>query len=352
MSTMALYLYGDRNLEIEALVRDDRFRRLVRELFAAGEAAVPSEPPTAWTQAVRHGLFTAEDGVYRAGPRLVAIPAAAEQDLPDLLRPTFAPYVEIAGDAAAELRAAFAQTAAGERFEWRQVEHAVVAGMFLDLAMGLEVYRSGEVLRPPMGDSVVWAFETVSAENAYGVQWTPAVAGRAFFAELWHRKVKRAKSRLAAPVVEQLARVARGEAVDKSAKELLYLRHLKLVRTVDSALQVQVPCFGPTDAGRLLEPLTAWGRCLVADAIVPALETLLHHAWWRDRAQQDGYRHAAVRLVLEYGVDRVIGSRVLAPFPDTADLAAEWGRWLWQEPETPLTLVPSLAAREHPAAAS
>jgi hypothetical protein len=41
----------------------------------------------------------------------------------------------------------------------------------------------------------------------------------------------------------------------------------------------------------------------------------------------------AIRLILEYGIDRVISAGVCDPFPELPETPVEWGRWLWDDPE-------------------
>jgi hypothetical protein len=218
--------------------------------------------------------------------------------------------------------------------------------MFLDLAMGRELVRSGQVsLRPDRG-TVVWAFEGLSAGNAYGVQWAPATRPRAGFAQLWSRRARRPPLRLGTAVVEALWRTALGDTVADTPEEHLYLRHLKLARKAGSSLDVQVPAFGPPDTERLLPLLDHGARELVADAIVPALALVGEHPWWNERIHEEAYRHAAVRLILEYGIDRVIAAGGLEAFPQGPDLEAEWGRWIWVEAEGALSLVPGAAVGE------
>lgn len=342
---MVMYLFGDRNPEISALMSDPEFQALVRQLFPSGE----TQASPAWTRvseaAARCGLLVREGDLLRAGPKLVPIPAAAEADLPSLLRPTLANYVEITREVTSELRAAYQKTEPSRHFEWPRVSHAMVAGMFLDMAMGNEIYGSGQILRRPVGDTVVWAFEQISARNAYGVQWTPG-PGRTSFTQIWHRNVRRSDIRFTSLLVELMSHVALGGNGSSGAKELLYLRHLGLVRKAGSSLEIAVPVFGPDDAEALLPILVEGAGRLVADAITPALDSLVYHPWWRERYQQDRYRHAAVRAVLEYGIDRVILSNVLQPFPEHQDLPPEWGRWLWMESEGPLTLMPNVISRQ------
>ncbi len=345
MPQLVMYLFGDRDPELAAVLRERSFQHLVAELFAAQELAAPVEPSPLWGDAVRLELLAAGHDGYRAGRRLVLIPAEAETGAAELLRCS-PRYVEVAREAGARLRAVYGQTAAAERFTWSQVSHLVVAGLFLDLAMGAEVLRSGRISRKPAGDSVVWGFQGISAENPYGVSSVAASPPRrAFFAELWHRSTRRSQSRLSPSLVDVLLRIGQGEQVHES-RELLYLKHLKLVRSAGGSLQLQMPAFGASDGERLLPPLMEGARRLVEEAIVPALERLQGHHWWRERMEQEAYRHAAVRLILEHGIDSVISAHVCDPFPEAGNAPAGWGRCLWEEPEGPRTVMPHVVSHQ------
>lgn len=343
--TQVLYLFGDGDPEMVLLLRDARVQDLVRQLSLEEHARVPSDPSPALVSAVRHRVLESDGRLYRAGEKLVVIPASAERSLPALLRPALAPYVEITREVVGELRGVYESTAASRRFGWPEVSHALVAGAFLDLAMGSEAYRPGVVLRHPLPQTSIWAFSGVSAENGFGVQLAVG-RDRVLFAQLWHRRCPREGLRLSPEAVTELARVARGEAGGRISKELLYLRHLKLVAREEGELRAQVPVFTPADTERLLPILLEGARRLVHDVIIPGLDMLSYDTWWRERADQDAYRHAAVRLILEYGVDRVIAAKILAPFPVDGELPAAWGRWLWEEAEGPKTLVRSRVATE------
>jgi hypothetical protein len=342
---MAMFLFGDRNPQIFGLLGEAEFLAIVRSLVSSEGAAEHLASSEVVAAAVGCGLLSRNGEGLHAGPRLVPIPADAEAGLPTLMRPPLASYVEITGDVAGELEAAYGMTEPSRRFSWPQVRHAVVAGMFLDLAMGNEVYSSGQIQRRPVGDSVVWAFGGISAQNPYGVQWTPGPS-RSAFTQLWHRNVDRGEGRFTSAMVACLGELSAGAQQTQRAGELLYLRHLGLVRRIEGRFRVEIPVFGPSDTRLLLPVLVAGARRLVADAIGPALDLLAHHPWWRERFRLDRYRHAAVRLVLEYGIDRVILSKVLAPFPKGGALPAEWGRWVWQEAEKePFTLMPNVITR-------
>lgn len=340
-STPILYMFGDALPEIWSLLSDTDFRMLVERLFQNGKAAVPEAPPACFELAQRLGFLAVEGSVYRAGTRLVPIPSIAERDLPELMRPVLAHYVEIVEEVTSDLRMAYESTEAGRCFPWAEVCHSVVAGMFLDLAMGSQLVRSGTIPGLLVGETVIWAFERISALNGFGVQSVASTAPRLLFAQLWHRRTRITSERLSIPHVQALARVAfSGEGASLPPRELLYLRHLRLVRRAGSSFKIQVPAFEPAAARQLLAVLVPAAKRLEEDAVNPALDRLFNHPWWQPRGQEDSFRHAAVRLILEYGIDRVIASRLLAPFPESGDLPASWGRWLWSEPDGPDTLMP------------
>lgn len=334
---LVMYLYGERDPAIAALLREQGFQSLVGGLFQTGEAALPAEPPGFWEDAVRLDLLASGAGRYRAGRRLVLVPAAAGSGVAALLRPALARYEEITGATAAELCAIYSRTTAAARFSWPQVSHSLLAGLFLDLAVGREAFRSGRISRRATGDSVIWAFQGASAENAYGVSVTRAAPPcPAVFAELWHHRARQPEPRLSPSHVKVLAGIARGElggALQESARELLGLKHLKLVRTAEGAPRLQVPAFGASDTARLRGPLEEGARRLVTGAIDPALELLERHPWWSGRIRSETYRHVALRLILDHGIDRVIAAGLCDPFPERAEAPVAWGRWLWDDPE-------------------
>lgn len=336
-------MFGDRNPEIAALLPDQSFAQLICELFATEQPRLPSKLPHIWNKTARLDLVAPDGTTYRAGTRLVLIPAIAELEIADLLRPALDRYVEIAAYVSSELRTSYSQTVAAERFTWSQASHSVLCGLFLDLAMGREVIHSGVISRGSTGDTVVWAFQDGSAENAYGVSAIAAeLPQRALFAELWHYKSRRSRPLLSRTLVGILTKIAQGEPAG-SAKEILYLKHLGVLRTEERSLRLQIPAFGPSDTQRLLEPLTEGAKRLVGEAIIQALELLEDHRWWGTRVCQEAYRHAAIRLILEYGMDRVISAGICDPFPEFQDTSTCWGRWLWEELDGPTTIMPHLA---------
>lgn len=341
MSGLRMNLYGLSTPEIVGLMRDDAFRAWVRQLFASGEIPVPEEASALLERALHHGLLVADGGRCRPGSRLVLVPAVAEGDLAALLAPALERYVGVAAAVVDELEEAYSHTAVSHRFPWPEVSHAVSAGMFLDLAMGGELIRAGEIQRQ-VDETVVWAFEQISAENSLGVELSGAQSEeRLVFAQLWHCRLTRPSVRLTEAhrrLLASLAADVQRAALDPESR--LYLGYLGLLRKVESAWRPGIPYFGPADSERLLPLLRRGAAQLVRSAVVPALDLLAGHPWWGDRAADDRYRHAAVRLILEYGIDRVVAAGLLAPFPEQGKVVAAWGRWLWQDPPAGLSLVP------------
>lgn len=351
---MTLYLYGDRNARLAAAMKQPEFRHFVQQICDQDEISSDTVDPSGLGEAIETGLVEVTGDRYRTGPRLVVVPGKAEESAATLMRPALAHYVEIAGEVAGELEAAYAESASAGSVPWDEVVHTLMAGMFLDLAMGMEVYRSGEIARRPVGDSVVWAFEQVSGRNAYGVQWFAAPHHRAFVAQLWHRTVQRPELRLSHGMVDLLVRAACGQEGDSaeeeagSSKDALYLRYLGFLAGPGVEPVVRVPVFGVDETQRLLPILVEGARRLVGDAIRPALDGLGFDPWWRERIDKDPYRHAAVRLALEYGIDCVVGAKVIPAFP-VGKCPTAWGRWVWAEPEVASSLIPSVATQSQEA---
>lgn len=341
---MRFYLYGKGRPEVRSLIDAAPFRESVRAL-AERRPPCRRDLEQVAEQAVRCGLLAPGD-VLAPGPGLVVVPRAAERAARRLMSPALERYVAIAGEAVGDLERAYAGTAAARRFGWHEVCHALAAGMLLDLAVGSELYRSGRIRRRPW-ETVVWAFEEVSASNSFGVQWLGAENGgeagnrgqaeRCGFGQLWHCAVERPPLALAASGVRQLSDLALGAGGDQ--RELLYLRYLKLVERRRDGFHLRFPAFSVTEFERLMTPLASGAGRLVAEAVEPALAALAADPWWRARQERDACLHAGVRLVLEYGVDRVVDSGRLPPFPRGSDVPAAWGRWLWMEPATSDALV-------------
>lgn len=327
-------LYGTADAELEALASRPALRQLVDACFRTG--TMPAPEPDLATAATAHGLLRRTEAGWEPGSRLILVPREPERALRTLIEPALDIYLGIAAATIPTLRAAYERCAAASSFAWSEVCHGVVAGMFIDLAVGAQLGLAADVIRD-CGTSVLWVFENVSAANAFGVRWSAPPSNRQGLAQLWHTRVARQPLKVNAEMVGALARHAVGQPVGAD-RDWLYLRYLKLVRSG----AITIPVFGPEDTPRLLAPLQAGAARLVEEAISPALELAAEHPWWQQLHQRGGFRHAALRLVLEYAVDRVIDAGLLAPFPSGADVPLAWGRWLWIEPEgAPSRLVPT-----------
>jgi hypothetical protein len=337
MNGLRLYLYGRADVELWSLLEGAELQNVVGD-HLAGREARSDGAGTVPDAALIRGLLADDGGCYVPGARMVLVPAGPEREVRQLMEPLLDRYAEVAAAVIPRLRRAYEATAAAYRFTWEQVSHALVAGMLLDLAVGSELWRSGWIRRQHW-ETAVWAFERVSAANAFGVRWVGDTAGRCGFAQLWHRDVKRPNLRLDEGMVALLGRLAAGNRPTAAPpKSLLYLRYVKLLEQQDRELRLAVPAFDAGDFDRLLVPMVAGARSLVAEAVAPALERAMAHSWWGRQGDQGSHCHAAVRLMLEYGIDRVIAEGLLAPFPRGAAEPA-WGRWVWVESGGPLTLV-------------
>ena len=341
---MQFYLYGKQSPEIWASVKDPSFQAWVRELFATnGQSPLPGDPSESFHKAARQGLLSIRRETYGAGERLILIPAAAQHGLLERLEIYLGLYVEIAAATAAELCAAYEEVTSRRHFDWHAVHHTVVAGMFLDLAVGNELTLAQKIQREH-DDTVIWAFEHLGTDSGFGVQWA-AGGPRVVFSQLWHHGLRREQARLSEALAGLLARIDRGEEYDPASKELLYARFLGLVKKQGKSLRLEVPTFAPADTERLLPILARAARQLVETAIFPAFETAAEHPWWQSRIAQDACRHAFVRLMLEYGAQRTIAARIVEPFPPASHLPPAWGRWLWSEGDGATSLIPGMGRR-------
>lgn len=346
MSVASLLLYGDKTPGIAALLASSELRQLIAPLLRAEAAESPLPRTETFESAVEEGLLAASGKSYRPGDKLVVIPAHAERDLPALMGSALTRYAEIASDAASELHRITADLEVGRHNEWSGLSHPVVAGLMLDLAVGDVLLTDDQIQREPVGGTVVWAFEQISGKNSFGVQWWPAEGDRAMFAQLWHRTVPRGDLRLSPQLVDCLLQEAGLTTADSPAaahgKHRLYLRHLGFLKPSQNGTKLPFPVFGQSETRELLPTLSTAGRRLVEEGVKPALDVLVDHPWWGSRVENDAYRHAAVRLILEYGVDRALETGALPPFPATENEPPVWGRWLWQEPgDAGTSLIPS-----------
>lgn len=139
-------------------------------------------------------------------------------------------------------------------------------------------------------------------------------------------------------MVELLAAHARGERVALGGPDALYLRFAKLLR----GSEIIIPTFLPDDTERMLAALGPSASRIVEQALLPAIEEVKRLPSWGEVDRSESYRHAAVRLLLEYATDRVVDAGLLAPFPEGVGVASTWGTWLWIEPDhRPAKLVPA-----------
>lgn len=335
-----LYVYGRADASLRALIRTPAFTRIVPDL-CAGRAIDGDATDQATAEAATRVELLARAGAhYEAGRRLLPVSAAAEATVRDMVEPALDRYAAIVASGIGALRRAYAGTAAARRFEWDQVAHTVVAGMLMDVAVGRHLHLPDEVIERH-GDAVVWAFEHVSADNAYGVVWTADPARAGGFGQLWHCTVDRTPMRLAPHIAAVLGQAAAGEPLVGGEKALLYLSHLGLMRRAagDRGYAAAVPVFDAGDAGRLLQAIDPLAARLVDEVMTPALALVARHPLW-SRAASPRSMHPVVRLLLEYAIDRVVGGGLLAPFPVGADVPLAWGRWIWTEPVGTPPLMP------------
>jgi hypothetical protein len=325
-----IYLFGRAEPPLAAAIADPGFHRVVRRMAGAGRCAagevegVAETALAGWTAA---GLLAREGEFLAPGRKLVLVSAAAERELFALAGESIDRYLGIAGATVPRLRAAYRGCAAARRWGWPEVEHAVVAGMLLDLSVGREFEILGRVQRE-RGANVVWAFERVSAVEGIGVVWAEEAAAHWGIGQIWHVAVQREPVRLGAAMVELVGRAALGQPLAEAAADLLYLRYHRLLQRAADRWEVAWPTFVPADVERLSPPLVAGGRRLLAAAILPVMARLDDHPWWRRARQDEAYRHAVLRLMLDYGTDRVFDAGLVAPAP-RGEAPPAWGRFVW-----------------------
>ena len=350
-----LYLFGRMDADLWALARSPQVMALFRQLLRAGRAAGEPAAAAVYSRAVARGLLLRDGSEgFAPGPGVVLVPAPAEAQLLRLVEPLLETYLGIVSETVPDLRRAWAASGAAGGFEWPEVAHAVVAGLFIDLAVGrrLEIARQ---VREEQGASALWIFETVSADNAFGVQWLRHDGQPDVFYQLWHRRTPRRPPTFDPRTVGLMARLARGEGAGSSVRELLLLRHFQLVAGMPGEPpRLRIPAFGPRDDELLRKPLQTGARRIVSEVIEPAFELAAGHPWWRRTASESPYRHAVVRLLLEYITDRALGARLLPPFPATGEDRPGWGQWLALEPAAASALRPAstVSAQERPCPAS
>ncbi len=328
-----MYLFGEMEPDLWALARSPEIMGLFRQLFHRERVAGETAAEVAYNQATARGLLRNGGDGFAPGPKVVLVPMQAEEQLLRLVEPLLDTYLGIVSETVPELRRAWAAGAAAEGFEWPEVAHAVIAGMFVDLAVGRRLEIAREV-REDQGPNALWIFERVSAGNPFGVQWLRHPGQPYVFSQLWHRRVPRQPPAFSPRLIEQMARLARRDSAGSSPGEMLLLRHLKLVDTRPGAPpRFHVPVFGPRDVELLQPPLEKGAERIVREVIEPAFELAAGHPWWRRTADEAPYRHAVVRLLLDYITDRMVDSGLLPPFPAVGEDGPGWGRWLVLESE-------------------
>lgn len=269
-----------------------------------------------------------ESNGLRFDDGFVTLPAAAAEVFTQAVATRLDDYADAASAALPQLRGAFLRTRPAQRFDWEHVEHAVVAGMFLDLAIGSCLWKAG-LIRRRYDDTVVWAIDSAPSRNSFGVQWIGSRIRRCAVAQLWHVDVPRPALRLAEADVRWLCTAARGGDVAGDPRMLLRLRYFGFVSRSDDTLHVRIPALVPSDCEHLFSVLAECAMRLVQRVVRPLLANV-------ERLQpgvpmaRDSYRHVLIRLLLEAGIDRVVASGLCEPFPKGVP-PAEWGRWLWEE---------------------
>jgi hypothetical protein len=331
------FLYGRGSAETQALLDDPGFPRLIEACFRTGRLK-DAEPGFAQRAAAQGLIAPAADGggAWVPGPRMVLVPRTIERDFRTQVEPFLDRYVAIVRETLPALQQVYAGCSPAARVAWPAVCHTVVAGMLVDLSVGAQLHLA-EGVRKTHGRNVVWVFESIAARNGFGVRWNGTPSSHCGVAQMWHVRVKQPRLRLEPRMAEVLARHACGEPV-QSGPDVVYLRYIKLLR----GGEITVPAFLPADTERLLEPLMAGAARIVREAILPALERFRWQDLQSGTDAVEGYRHSAVRLLLEYAIDRVVDAGLIPPFPEGEGVPPAWGTWLWIEPaHRPARLVPA-----------
>ncbi len=331
------YLYGRGDAALAEILRAPAFTQLVNHLFA-GATTRPSNDAErrVAAQAERLGLFALRGQELTPGPRLVVVPQTATQEAIQRMASALRCYGELASAAASELRRAYENTAAAGSWAWSRAEHAIVAGMLLDLSVGSRLWLDGHVRRA-YDETLVWAFADPVGNNPFGVCWTAAAGESAGLAQLWHGAVERSDLRISREAVLALVQLVWG-GHPLAPPERLLLRYLQLIAGSEADRPALV-CFSADDMEQCLLPVL-WRSAeqLVAAAVLPALAAASGPgSWWQGRTG-DTYRHALVRMVLDLGIDQAVAAGALTAFP-TGRVGAHWGRWLWLERTGARTLV-------------
>ncbi|MEM8994865.1 MAG: hypothetical protein AAGF23_08740, partial [Acidobacteriota bacterium] len=301
-----ILIYGRGHNDIQAIYNEPAFGRAIAGYFETGAFSIEDDDLRG--RMVTSGLLQETAGRLDVGSRMVLVPRQAELELRAQIGPAVDTYLGIVARNVPILKQAFEATETARHFEWSQVAHSIVAGMFIDLSTGARLDLAADV-RDKYGETVVWAFENISAENGFGVQWHVGSHPARGVSQLWHRTVERSTLGLEREMAEMMIQLALGEQELSASPKWLYLKFHKLIREG----RIVPPVFGPEDTARLLEPIMRGGDELVEQAYLPAFELAAEHQWWGRIKDDDRYRHAVVRLILEYATDRVISAGLLDP---------------------------------------
>lgn len=312
-------VHGFAEPALTALRASAEFERLIVRMLQ-DRANADEDATEAAAQAMAAGLVVSHGARYAAGRRLALVPAPAERQVRDVVAPLLPDYVAILDASVERLRSAYAGCAAAAAFDWAAVEHTIVAGLLMDLAVGYRMSLPGSVLEHP-AEGMVWAFEQVVAGNAFGVIWSGRSWRDRGLGQLWHRSLRRAPLKLAPRYLEAAETVALGGSPSPDTE--LYLRYVGLLTR--ERRQLAIPTFVGADVERLRAELDD-AASQIADRVArPMFDELAGATRWA--TVTPAARSSVLRLLLEYATDAAIDGGVLSPFPG-APAPGAWGRWL------------------------
>ena len=170
---LRVYLFGRAEPALAEAIGDARFQRALKAMAATQVCAggdLDAEAAAGVAGWVDAGLLARDGDRLRPGRKLVLVSRRAEEELFSLSGADLDRYLGIVAAVVPRLTAAWDLTSAAARWPWAEVAHAVVGGLLLDLSVGRE-FEILRRVRSARGESVVWAFEGVSAEQGIGVVW-------------------------------------------------------------------------------------------------------------------------------------------------------------------------------------
>ncbi len=332
---LTICAYGRLDEKIRELLPNRDLRELLGALFAAPEGLPAAGREDAAGAALECDLLCLRDGRLHPGPALVLIPRRAERQLMAAIEPALDRYLGIAGVTIPKLRRAYEECDAARHFEWSEVCHSLVAGMFMDFAVDRRMHAAGKTLGPE-ADFRLWVFEDLSGANFFGLRWHGQPAGGCGLGELWHLRLPRSPLKITGRLVVEMARIAGDEPV--AVQDGVALRYLKLARRWGTGHRLKVPAFRGPDCGLLGAELLAGADRLIAEVYLPIREMAAGLDWWR--RGDKSLRHAISRLILNGATDRVIDAGLLPELPTSVDVPFAWGRWLWAEGAQEIGLLP------------